>query len=476
MDETIWSNALEFEWSNRTFLHPVGLCAIAVLGVAMLCVPRRYAVLPMIVMACFIPSGQRLTVFTLDFSLLRIMVLFGWMRILLRREHRAWVWKFLDGILVLWSISGVIATAVRCQAVPPVISRLGDMFDAVGLYFLFRCIVRDWRDIDAIVEGIILVSVPVAAAFVVENATGRNLFSVFGGVPEVTFVREGRLRCQGAFSHPILAGCFWASLMPLVASQWWTGPNSRKWAVVGVLTSGMIILFSGSSTPVMAVLAGLLGACLFPLRYHMQWVRRCVVLGLLALHMVMNHPVWHLLARIDIVGGSTGWHRFFLIDQAIKRFGEWWLVGTVSTARWDEYGLLWDVTNQYVSEGVRGGVLTLALFLVIIGLAFRSVGYAHRAVRRNARKVVMVWALGVALFVHCVNFLAVSYFGQVILAWYLLLAMIASVAPVHGMGPRRAHRTVPATPARRDGGKPAGIQIVPLGGVLLQSELEKPAV
>ena len=42
--------------------------------------------------------------------------------------------------------------------------------------------------------------------------------AAMGGVPEITVVREGRLRCQGAFAHPILAGCFWAEQLPLIAA------------------------------------------------------------------------------------------------------------------------------------------------------------------------------------------------------------------------------------------------------------------
>ena len=33
----------------------------------------------------------------------------------------------------------------------------------------------------------------------------------------------------------------------------------------------------------------------------------------------------------------------------------------------------------------------------------------------------------VALFVHVANFMAVSYFGQIIMVWYMTLAVIASL-------------------------------------------------
>jgi hypothetical protein len=38
----------------------------------------------------------------------------------------------------------------------------------------------------------------------------------------------------------------------------------------------------------------------------------------------------------------------------------------------------------------------------------------------------LIWALGVSLFTHVVAFFDVFYFDQMILFWYLLLAMVSS--------------------------------------------------
>jgi hypothetical protein len=40
--------------------------------------------------------------------------------------------------------------------------------------------------------------------------------------------------------------------------------------------------------------------------------------------------------------------------------------------------------------------------------------------------------LGVILFVHIVSFISVSYYDQIIVVWYLLLAMIASLTTMTG--------------------------------------------
>jgi hypothetical protein len=38
-----------------------------------------------------------------------------------------------------------------------------------------------------------------------------------------------------------------------------------------------------------------------------------------------------------------------------------------------------------------------------------------------------IWALGVSLFVPVVSYLSVSYYDQIIVIWFLLLAMISSL-------------------------------------------------
>ena len=410
---------------DLTTMVPLGLASVLILGMVMLFLPRRWAVMPMLIVACFIPSSQKIAFLTLDFNVIRIMVLFGITRVILHKEQLDFVWKPLDTAMVLWTISSMVIFSLQQGTFAAVINRLGFGFDAIGMYFLFRCLIRQWPDIDRIMLGFILISIPVAAFFLLENRTGQNIFSVFGGVPAITAVREGRLRCQGVFSHAILAGCFWASLMPLFAAYWWKGARERAWAVVGLITSSIIVICCASSTPVMGVIAGIIGGGMFLLRHQMRLVRWVVVLALVGLHMVMQAPVWHLISRASAVGGSTGWHRYNLINQAINRIGEWWLLGTRSTAHWG-WGLQ-DVTNQYILEGVRGGFLTLCLFVIVIVVAFREVGCLWHSQTRYPYRLAISWALGVSLFVHCMNFIGVSYFGQIWILWYLLLAMIGSI-------------------------------------------------
>lgn len=149
-----------------------------------------------------------------------------------------------------------------------------------------------------------------------------------------------------------------------------------------------------------------------------------IVLVLISLHIVMKAPVWALIAKVGVIAGSTGWHRYELVDKAITRFGEWWLLGVKSTAPWGFE--MDDMINQYVAEGVKGGVLCLALFIAAIVLCFRTLGLAMRSVADRKMQLTF-WAFGVSLLTHVIGFFGVSYWDQQMVVWYMLLAMISAV-------------------------------------------------
>lgn len=420
---------------NETHLQPLAAVMLVLLGIAMLSLPRRYALLPMIVMACFVSQAQRIAVAGLNFDLLRVLVLVGWARVVARGEWRGFQSCRIDWWLVAWMAYGFVTTMLLHATAEAAKNRLGITYQAMGMYFLFRVLIRNWEDVHTLAIGLAVAAVPVAAMFLFEHATRRNLFAVFGGVSAITGERSGRLRCQGAFSHPILAGCFWAAVMPLMAMQWWRGGPARWWGLIGLAASMVIIVMCASSTPLSAVAVGGLGMAMFPLRKRLRLVRWGIVVTLVVLHLSMNAPVWHLVSRMDLAGGSTGWHRFHLIDAFVHHFSEWCLIGRADYMAGWGWGL-WDVTNFYIMQGLQGGVVLMTLFVGMIACAFASVGrivHAQDATPQGR----FAWALGVCLLIHAINFLAVTYFGQIVMIWYLVLATIGSASAMRAPAARR---------------------------------------
>jgi hypothetical protein len=424
---------------GQTVLDPLAFGSTLVLGALLVLMPRRHALLPFLVAASFIPIDQRIVVGGADFNMIRILVLLGWVRIFSKGEASALRWHTMDFVFIAWLLSGTVIHSLREPAF--LVWRVGQIFEAGGTYFLFRCLLRTPTDVRSSFGYFAAIAIPIALFMTVEYATGRNMFSVFGGVPEFTVEREGRLRCQGAFPHPILAGDFGGGLAPLIIG-YALAVTARRWlSLAGLAGSVAIVILSASSGPLLSLMGGITAWLLWPLRRQMYLVRWALVAVAVGLQLVMNHPIWFLFAVVGMVGGSTGWHRYALIDAFIRNYSEWVVLGTNSTAHWG-WGLQ-DVTNHFVLEGVRGGFATFALFLALVVLAFRSVGrglvYARRGRApgtRTAPLEFILWGIGASLFAHSMAMTAVAYVDQMAIVFYTLLATIPSLEQM--LAPRRA--------------------------------------
>ncbi len=452
---------------GQTAIHPLALLLTLAMGVAICLVRRDQAVVPLLIIACLVTHAQRVVVGELDFSMLRVIILFGWARILFRGETQSYRYHSLDAVLPLWQALATFAYIVGPRASEgSFVLRLGLTLDSLGMYFLFRVMLRDVRDVQRSVGAFSWIAMAMVVPMVVENLTGRNAFSILGGVSEITRIRGGRLRCQASFSHPIMAGNFGATTAALVAALWLARPGERiRHGIAFVSASGVAIL-SASSGPLMAWLALFLGWGLWPYRRQMRRVLWGTLAVLVVIHFAREQPVWHLIARLASLTGGTGYHRFKLIDEAIAHFDEWWLIGTASTAHW-KMSASSDITNQYILEGVRGGLPAFLSFVAVIVVGFRTVGRSVRLAFSGAglspgesrEAALLGWGLGVCLFVHSVAFIGVSYFGQLMAIFYLHMAMIPSLACALSRSHSRARRSkapLPQTPGDARVGAEAG--------------------
>jgi len=439
-------NLIDQSWGH-TNLHPFGVAVVFVLALFAIFLDRRKALVPLLIAACAIPMAQRLIILGADFTMLRILIAVYMARILFRGEFRSIGWNRLDSAMVWWSVCGTMVMFLAAGAFGTLVYRLGWSFDMLGVYFIGRCLIRDWADVKSAASALAKLSVPVAILFAIEWATAYNMFSVFGGVPAHTWLREGRLRCQGAFAHPILAGTFWAAALPLI----WTLRRQRPHLMrIGTVGSLFIVAACSSSTPILSVAVAATGTALFPLRKY----RTQMWLGLFALltflHMVMKAPVWHLMSRMDFTGGSTGYHRFAVFDAFIRYFSRWYIAGDPDPESWGVWQMR-DATNQYVVEGLNGGLLTLVVFCLVLIFAFGNVGRTLKmtsssASARSRDRQWICWNMGVGIFVHTITFFGVSYFGQMVVIFYLQVALVSCV---YVFAMRDAQRQRGRVPARR---------------------------
>lgn len=403
---------------------------VIIASVALLLIPRRWAALPLLASACYMTLGQGITVGPFHFPIIRMALGVGFIRVLVRSERPAGGLIAMDWLMVLWGAWALCASVFHADPNGTLINQLGRVYNSLGIYFLIRCFCRDQEDVIGVLIAIAVMLLPIALEMLNEQLTQRNLFSVFGGVPEVPQIRQGRIRAQGPFAHSILAGTVGAVCAPFMAGIWRRHPLIAKGGLAACL---LMVVASASSGPLTSLLLSAFALVLWRWRHLTRQLRVAAVLGYLLLDLVMKAPAYYLIARIDLAGGSTGWHRARLIESAIEHFREWWWAGTDYTRHWMPYGVSAnpdhaDITNHYLFMGVMGGLPMMLLFMLIVWWGFRYVGEGMR-LREQApfENRFLIWALGCSLFSHATTCLSVSYFDQSFIFIYLTLAMIVSL-------------------------------------------------
>jgi len=429
---------------SESIFNPAVAVIMIISGLLILFLPRKYAVAPFLLTSILIPTDQILLIGGLHFSTMRVLILFGMIRIVLLKTQGKEIFSRglnkIDKALILLSVTSAVAGILVFQETQAVIFQLGSLYNAFGAYFILRCFITDHEDVITAIRVLAFIVLVVGGVMTIEQLTnGWNLFFLLEGARGAwAMERAGVIRAMGPFGHSLLAGTFGAVLVPVFFALWRKERKYRATAILGIIGASVMTVASHSSTCLSALFAGLLGLSLWPLRNRMRVVRWGVVIVLVSLHMVMKAPVWHLISRLDLTGGSSGWHRYYLIDTSISHFWEWWLIGTKSNADWGWD--MFDTADQYVEHAVSGGLLAVIFFVAIIVYGFKYLGRARQAAT-DKKQALFFWALGSALFAYTMSFIGISLWDQSIVGWYAFLALIGAVAVPHAL------KTTAPTPA-----------------------------
>jgi hypothetical protein len=431
---------------EQTILHPLVLVAMLLVIVLMFSLRRKYLIVPFLLIAFLAPVGQQLVVGGLHIFVLRLVVLAGLIRMFVSKfpsgaSRIAGGFDNFDKLFVAWVLLHSTAFILLYLQMGAVINQFGHLWSTLGGFFLLRYLIRDDKDVERAIRVFALIAVVVVAAMLTEHFRHVNVFGLLGGVPLEPELRNGHVRAQGPFKHPLLAGSFGAILLPLFF--WlWRSRRFRSTAVVGMVSATLIPLLTATSTSLIAFAAAVGGSCMWALRKHMRVVRWGIAGALVALHLVMKAPVWFLIAHIDLTGGSSSDHRAHLVDLFIRHIGDWWLLGTNANLNWGWD--MWDTANQYVEEGYGGGLAAFLCFLGLIAMGFSRVGRARKRAQGNRRQEWYFWLLGAALFANVVAFFGISYHDQTQIVWFALLAMI-SAATISIRHPKLAQPAISET-------------------------------
>jgi hypothetical protein len=376
--------------------------------------------------------AQRIEIGPFTLHVVRLLIAVGALRIIIRGEHLAGGLNGLDRIILAFGVWTVFSSVFHktTDEGNPLIFRLGLVYNVLGIYFIFRHLVQNLLDVENLIKAIACVLLLVAVEMIQEHFTKSNLFSIFGGVPEMAWIRDGKLRSQGPFSHPILAGSVGAVCLPLMIGLY---RLNKRASFVGTIACVGMVFASSSSGPLMSLMVSIFALILWRWRYFTGQMRIAIVVAYMILSLMMTDPAYYIIARIDLTGSSTGWHRAKLIEMGIAHLNEWWLGGTDYTRHWMPTGVSWsqdhtDITNYYLKMGVIGGLPLMGLLIAALSFGFQYIGQSLRLSQQEPwEQRFMIWSVGAALLSHVATCISVSYFDQSYIFLFVNLALIGSL-------------------------------------------------
>jgi phosphate starvation-inducible membrane PsiE len=411
--------------ATGTLLHPLVAVGMLIAILLILTLPRSKAVTPFLLAYFTIPVGQVVVLGGLHFTVLQILILTVLARMAFRGSSSqgkfAGGFNALDRVVVLWSLLELIALVVQWMDTQALIKGLGDLVVYLGGYLAARFLIPDREAVQRMFKVLAVICVTQGVCMINEQISHINVFGLLGGIPLAATVREGHIRASG-WAGGLVAGPFAGVLMPVFL--WlWTREKSRMAACAGLAGATAMVFTSNASTALSAYGASLLGLGFWPLRKRMRLVRWGIVATLVGLHLVMHGPVWSLIEHIDLTGGSSSYHRYMLVDNCIRHFGDWWLIGYKYYGDWGFD--MWDLCNQFVVAALTGGLVALILYIAIFSRSFGAIGTARKRVAGDRGQEWLLWCLGSSLFANVVASFGINYMFQLIMCLYCLLACIS---------------------------------------------------
>src|SRR5438477_7514135 len=113
---------------NSSNLTAIGVLFLAAMGVLTWALPRRHALIPLLITTCYMPLGQVFVVAGLHFPLFRILLLVGVCRVLTRGEAAGLELTRQDKIFFCWAAATLLIGTLTQPSFDRFINRSGDVY------------------------------------------------------------------------------------------------------------------------------------------------------------------------------------------------------------------------------------------------------------------------------------------------------------------------------------------------------------
>lgn len=316
------------------------------------------------------------------------------------------------------------------------------VLDLVPAYLIGRGCIHSLTDLRRflvlIAPGALLAGVSMFAETMAQRALVRPFFArIFGDLAAYengiaigsargfTDVRLGLLRVAGPFSHPILAGLFLASLLPLFAMS-----GLRKWPLYFGLMAGACSVFSISSVVfIVLIFFGMMTAYdWLQKRVEILTWRRFIFAGLglvLLLEVASKNGLIPVIIRYTL-SPATGAYRMLIWDFGLNsvRAHPWFGIAYMDYER--AFWMPNSVDAEWLLLALRHGIPAVAF--IMLAILFVLLRMAIKIPRLNQLDAKFTLGLVIALSSFLLAGFTVAFFGGIQVWFYLLLGMASSIA------------------------------------------------
>jgi len=401
-----------------------------------------YGLIIYIAAFAYYPTYLSVPVGTIDFTLIRIVILAIYLKLFLgTRLPRNFRLILLDKLLIVYFVAQIVAGFMTGSPTKAFLeNRAGAVFDMVLPYFVVRMIVTKKEDYLLLLKGILVIAAPISLIGLYQCLTGHNpagfmkQYAAWGSQRYVPEYRLGFYRADVTFSISIMFGLFFAMLGPICAGVLGY-VKKNKWIYrvgLGLMVVG--VFSSMSAGPWLAVGFAVPFVAFF--RYRKYWkVGIATVVVLCALvEIISNRHFYEVIDRFTF-SGSTAWYRARLIHVGLFEGGMsgHWLAGygdltqaagqasTEWAAKIDRRQRV-DMVNHYLVILFRYGLIALVPFLGMLLAAIRSLIQAAKLSLSDLDNW-LIWCLGAALFGTLGAMASTMLFGPPINIFYIMLGL-----------------------------------------------------
>lgn len=308
--------------------------------------------------------------------------------------------------------------------------------DVLMPYLITRRCVTTPNDLRRLLVLLAPVALGIGLLMVLESVTHIRFIrsaaqSAFGALSAVEYgdvsrrvgaidTRFGLMRAMGPFSHPILAGLFFAGLTPL---YWFS--RIRGWPLLVGLASGIGVVFSLSSAAYAGIAMFVILAIVDKLRKTFQFFSWPIFLiGMAgvgaALQFVLQNGIISALIRLTL-NPQTGYYRLLIWEYGSKMVERRPFFGS-GYAPFE--GLFWmgdSVDTVWLQIAIRSGLPAALLLGLSVVLAIASLGIAASRSQPNDQAIRIGLAVTLTIF-FALGF-TVSFFGG-LLIWFVMMMAV----------------------------------------------------